>query len=69
MSNKTNSEWNELFFSARARFPFGPVNNLAAVFSDPQVVHNKMVVEMDHPTVGKIKQVGKKAKSPKDPGW
>ena len=57
MSEKTNREWNEIFSSARARFPFGPVNNLAAVFSDEQVLHNKMVVEMQHEKVGTIKQV------------
>ena len=55
MSGKTSSEWNEIFASSQARFPFGPVNNLASVFSDPQVLHN-MVVEMEHQTVGKIKQ-------------
>jgi hypothetical protein len=57
MSEKTNREWNEIFSSAQARFPFGPVNNLAAVFSDEQVLHNKMVVEMEHEKVGTIKQV------------
>jgi crotonobetainyl-CoA:carnitine CoA-transferase CaiB-like acyl-CoA transferase len=57
MSEKTNREWNETFSSAQARFPFGPVNNLAAVFSDEQVLHNKMVVEMEHEKVGTIKQV------------
>ena len=56
MSGKTSSEWNEIFASSQARFPFGPVNNLASVFSDPQVLHNNMVVEMEHQTVGKIKQ-------------
>ncbi|KAJ8325697.1 hypothetical protein O5D80_005897 [Batrachochytrium dendrobatidis] len=38
--------------------PFGPVNNLEQTFSHPQVLHRKMVVEVDHPKSGKIKLVG-----------
>ena len=57
MSEKSNAEWNDIFTAARARFPYGPVNKLADVFTDQQVIHNKMVVEMDHQQVGKIKQV------------
>jgi len=34
-----------------------PVNNLTEAFSHPQVVHRKMVVELDHPTEGKIRQL------------
>jgi succinate--hydroxymethylglutarate CoA-transferase len=57
ISEKTNKEWNDIFTKARARFPYGPVNNLEKVFVDEQVIHNKMVVEMDHHKVGKIRQV------------
>jgi crotonobetainyl-CoA:carnitine CoA-transferase CaiB-like acyl-CoA transferase len=28
------------------------------VFSDPQLLHRNMLVTMDHPKVGKIKQIG-----------
>jgi crotonobetainyl-CoA:carnitine CoA-transferase CaiB-like acyl-CoA transferase len=35
---------------------------LESVFSDPQVLHNNMVVEMDHEKIGKIKQVVKNNK-------
>ena len=34
------------------------VYNLNEVFLDPQVLHRKMVVEIDHPSLGKIKQLG-----------
>jgi len=34
----------------RQRIPCGPIFNLQQVFEDPQVLHNGMVVEHDHPT-------------------
>lgn len=37
--------------------PCAPINNVADVFSDPQVVHNKRVVHVEHPTVGLLKMV------------
>ena len=44
----------------RAKFPYGPVNNLQEVFRDPQVKFNQMEIDMEHENVGKIKQVRKK---------
>ncbi|MHB1909133.1 MAG: CaiB/BaiF CoA transferase family protein [Nitrososphaerales archaeon] len=38
--------------------PCCPINKLDQVFSDPQVKERKMVLESDHPTAGKIKQLG-----------
>ncbi|RWS27401.1 hypothetical protein B4U80_11578, partial [Leptotrombidium deliense] len=35
--------------------PFGPLNDLDDVFQDPQVIHNKSVLEVDHKIAGKIK--------------
>ncbi len=57
MMSKTNQQWNKLFVESKARFPFGPVNNLEAVFQDPQVEHNKTVVTMNHKNCGEIKLV------------
>ena len=37
--------------------PVGPVNTLDKVVEDPQVIHNKAVVEMEHPAYGKIRAV------------
>jgi crotonobetainyl-CoA:carnitine CoA-transferase CaiB-like acyl-CoA transferase len=34
-----------------------PVNDLDEAFSHPQVMHRKMVVEVDHPTEGKVRQL------------
>jgi formyl-CoA transferase len=35
-----------------------PVNEFPEVFSDPQVLHNEMVIEAEHPVAGKVKMVG-----------
>jgi len=39
-------------------FPCGPVYGLDELFSDPQVLARGMLREVQHPTVGKIKQIG-----------
>ena len=39
-------------------FPCAPVYAMDEVFSDPQVLHRDMLVEMEHPTAGTIKQIG-----------
>jgi crotonobetainyl-CoA:carnitine CoA-transferase CaiB-like acyl-CoA transferase len=38
--------------------PSGPINDYAHVFTDPQVVAREMVVETDHPTLGKLRTLG-----------
>jgi crotonobetainyl-CoA:carnitine CoA-transferase CaiB-like acyl-CoA transferase len=38
--------------------PCGPINDYAQVFVDPQVVAREMVVETDHPTLGRLKTLG-----------
>lgn len=37
--------------------PCGPVNTLDKVIQDPQVIHNKAVVEMEHPEYGKVRAI------------
>jgi crotonobetainyl-CoA:carnitine CoA-transferase CaiB-like acyl-CoA transferase len=39
-------------------FPCAPVYSIDEVFADPQIHHRNMVVEMEHPTAGIIKQIG-----------
>ncbi|KAM6908503.1 succinyl-CoA:glutarate CoA-transferase [Lycodopsis pacificus] len=34
--------------------PVGPINSIQEVFSDPQVKHNGLIQEMNHPTAGRI---------------
>ncbi len=38
--------------------PCAPVNSIDEVFADPQLVHRDMLVEMNHPEIGDIKQIG-----------
>ena len=45
----------------------GPVNDYAAVFSDPQVLHNQMVVDVDH-HAGPLRVTGVPVKLSDNPG-
>jgi len=38
--------------------PCGPINDYAQVFADPQVVARQMVVETEHPTLGRLRTLG-----------
>ncbi|XP_006124142.2 succinyl-CoA:glutarate CoA-transferase isoform X1 [Pelodiscus sinensis] len=51
-SEEMTTKWLELFEGSGV--PYGPINSMQQVFSDPQVLHNGLIMEMDHPTVGKI---------------
>jgi alpha-methylacyl-CoA racemase len=63
---KTRDEWFELLI--RNDVPAGKVHAPDEVFSDPQVLHRQMVIEVEHPTLGKIKQVGIAPKLSSTPG-
>ncbi|NIS60006.1 MAG: CoA transferase [Proteobacteria bacterium] len=63
---KTRDEWVE--YLDGLEICHGPVNNFQETFSDPQVLHRKMVLELDHPTEGHIKQLGFPIKFSETPG-
>ncbi|MDY7019168.1 MAG: CaiB/BaiF CoA-transferase family protein [Chloroflexota bacterium] len=63
---KTKDEWFNLL--RQKEICIAPVYELNEVFSDPQVLHRQMVVEVDDPAVGKIKQVGIALKFSETPG-
>lgn len=48
--------------------PAGPVNDMPAVYADPQVRARSMLVELDHPTAGRIKHIGVPVKLSRTPG-
>ena len=48
--------------------PCGPINQLSNVFADPQVLSREMLLEIPHPTLGKIKQAGIPIKFSRTPG-
>jgi len=56
LAEKTNKEWEALLDEAGVAN--GPILHIDEVFQDPQVLHQKMLLEMDHPRVGKIKTLG-----------
>jgi formyl-CoA transferase/CoA:oxalate CoA-transferase len=39
-------------------FPCGPIYMLDEIFSDVQVLHREMLIKMEHPVAGTIKQIG-----------
>jgi len=60
------SEWVEDLQAANV--PCGPINDLADVFADPQVLARDMLQEMPHPTLGTIRQTGLPIKFSRTPG-
>ncbi len=56
-ASKTYAQWEELF-RRDGDVIFAPVNTSLEVFSDPQVVANQYVIDMDHPALGRIKFPG-----------
>jgi len=53
---KTKEEWCDLL--APKNIPIAKVNNMEEVFNDPQIKAREMVMEVAHPTLGKVKQQG-----------
>lgn len=56
MAQRTTDGWSAVF--AEAGVWFAPVNTYADIVEDPQVQHNKSVIEVDHPTAGAVKLLG-----------
>lgn len=53
---RKRGEWLELLEGAGV--PAGPIYNMAQVYEDPHVRDRGMLVELDHPVAGKIKNIG-----------
>ena len=51
-----------------AGVPCGPIYDISQVYADPQVVARDMVVEVEHPTAGTIRNVGIPVKFSETPG-
>ena len=63
---KTRDEWFELFRDKN--IAVGKVYTIDEAFNDPQVLHRQMIVEVPHPSLGKVKQVGIALKLSDTPG-
>jgi len=64
--SKTRDEWFETLGSKDV--PIAKVCSLDDTFKDPQILHRQMVIEVEHPTEGKVKQMGISVKLSDTPG-
>ena len=53
---KTRDEWEKLLWEND--IPSGPVKSLGETFEDPHVLHRGMIIDMEHPVLGRIKLLG-----------
>ena len=58
---RTNAEWLPLL---SGKVPFAPVRSIAETLDDPILKENDMIVEVDHPVFGKVREVGCPIKVP-----
>jgi crotonobetainyl-CoA:carnitine CoA-transferase CaiB-like acyl-CoA transferase len=56
LKERTRAEWTRLLLAAD--IPAGPINSLADVFADEQVMHAQLVEEVQHTELGAIRHVG-----------
>jgi len=56
MLGRSRDEWVAL--AEEADIPLSPVNSMAEAFRHPQLVHRRMLQEIDHPVEGRIPQLG-----------
>jgi crotonobetainyl-CoA:carnitine CoA-transferase CaiB-like acyl-CoA transferase len=56
LRSRTTADWMRTLH--RQRIPCGSIFNLQQVFEDPQVLHNRMVIEHNHPRGGRRRLLG-----------
>jgi crotonobetainyl-CoA:carnitine CoA-transferase CaiB-like acyl-CoA transferase len=66
IATKNGEEWLKIL--ADAGIPCGPIYTVDKIFSDPQIIHRKMVTELHHPKAGTIKVTGNPVKLSDTPG-
>ena len=57
---RSTAEWLDRFH--REGVPAAPINSVDQVLSDSQVTHRRMVLSLDHPTLGKLPTLGSPVK-------
>ena len=62
---RTSDAWHADLLQAGV--PCSPINSIDQVFGDPQVRERKMVVELEHPTAGKVNVAGSPLKLSRTP--
>jgi formyl-CoA transferase/CoA:oxalate CoA-transferase len=63
---KNGDEWLKMLTDAGV--PCGPIYAMDKIFSDPQVLHRNMLVELDRPAAGRIKVTGNPVNLSETPG-
>lgn len=63
---KTRDEW--LKFFQGQDVCLGPVKDMGETLKDPQVLHRQMIVDVEHPQAGRLKQIGIPIKLSETPG-
>ncbi len=63
---RTTAEWLSLLEVAGV--PAGPIYNIAHVYEDPHIRHRDMIVELEHPLAGRVKNIGIPVKLSLTPG-
>jgi len=63
---ETTAHWLDLF--ERAGVPAGPIYDLSQVYRDPHVLARGMLADVEHPTAGRISQIGIPVKLSATPG-
>jgi len=66
MRQKTTSEWLEEFDAIG--LPCGPLNNIAQAAEQPQIAARRMLVEVEHPRIGRLKLPDTPVKLSRTPG-
>jgi crotonobetainyl-CoA:carnitine CoA-transferase CaiB-like acyl-CoA transferase len=56
LAANTTAHWVEVLNGAGV--PCGPVNSVAEVFADPQILAQEMVIDVEHPGHGLVRQLG-----------
>lgn len=65
-TTRTTAEW--VAALELAGVPAGPIYVLSDLFNDPQVRHRQMLLEIEHPRAGRIRQTGVPVKFSETPG-
>jgi crotonobetainyl-CoA:carnitine CoA-transferase CaiB-like acyl-CoA transferase len=66
LRERPSADWIRDFEAAGV--PVGPVNRIGDMLADPQVAAREMVLEVDHPRVGRMKTLGTPIKFSQTPG-
>lgn len=65
LAQETTQTW--LDRMEKAELPAGPVNDILQMHADPQARAREMIVEVDHPTAGKVETIGHPVKFSRTP--